>query len=250
MYLKKIFQFIGVFVLLFFSIKYTFDIYKILTNNRLQQVKNEVALLEQKKQKVLNDIEYKKTNEYVEEFARNELDMIKPNEDVFVVVKGDTIINPKIIDEKVNLESKPINQQENFNLLGLFLNINTNNNSILQNNLNNDLSNENQLNFGNYSKTDSNNITNDVLGENNTADDIDNNIDSQNGVLNIENDDIENGGGKQNQNRTTSQGNLNNDVKSNMNGVQNINENDLINNNELINSKDKNNFTMWIEFLF
>lgn len=103
--LKKILQVIIIFVLAFFSFKYTKDVYRVLNNNRLQVVKQEVAVLTEKKQAILDSIEYKKTDEFVEEFARNELDMIKPNEELFVIVKGEEVLNTKYLDLSDNNKS-------------------------------------------------------------------------------------------------------------------------------------------------
>ena len=54
--------------------------------NRLKELDLEVSDLEGEKLNIGSAIEYKKTNEFVEDFARNELNLIKPGEDVFVVV--------------------------------------------------------------------------------------------------------------------------------------------------------------------
>jgi len=85
---KKVFKIILISIIIGFSLNINYDTFKILSNNRLQLLKNEVKVLENKKQDILNSIEYKKTNTFVEEFARNELHMIKPNEDVYIAVKN------------------------------------------------------------------------------------------------------------------------------------------------------------------
>ena len=55
------------------------------SKDRLDQVKNEVAVLEEDKKKIEEEIEFKKTDEYIEEKARNDLNLIKPGEKVYVV---------------------------------------------------------------------------------------------------------------------------------------------------------------------
>ena len=55
------------------------------SKDRLDQVNNEVALLENEKKEIEEEIEFKKTDEYIEEKARNDLNLIKPGEKVYVV---------------------------------------------------------------------------------------------------------------------------------------------------------------------
>lgn len=64
-------------------LKTTFQILN--SRHRLEDIKNEVAVMEQKKDLLNEEIEYKKTQGYVEEEARNSLNMIKPGEEVYVV---------------------------------------------------------------------------------------------------------------------------------------------------------------------
>ena len=78
--------FIGVVLLLAASasfIRSSHDVLK--SKDRLDQVKNEVAVLEEDKKKIEEEIEFKKTDEYIEEKARNDLNLIKPGEKVYVV---------------------------------------------------------------------------------------------------------------------------------------------------------------------
>jgi len=57
-------------------------------SNRLDELKQEVATLETQKSSLEQNINYKQTNEYIEERARNDLSLIKPGEKVYVVVSG------------------------------------------------------------------------------------------------------------------------------------------------------------------
>jgi cell division protein FtsB len=73
-------------LLLFLSfglIRSALDVYR--GSKRVGELENEVSGLENKKKELETSIEYKKTNEYVEEKARNDLNLIKPGETVFVV---------------------------------------------------------------------------------------------------------------------------------------------------------------------
>lgn len=81
--------FIGVTISL---IKSTWDMLK--SNKRLEELENEVNTLNMEKNQVEESIKYKETDEFVEEFARNELNLIKPGEDVYVVINSDNIDNP------------------------------------------------------------------------------------------------------------------------------------------------------------
>lgn len=92
----------------------TINIFK--NTNRLKELEKEVVLLEEEKDQIQSSIEYKKTNEYVEDFARNELNMVKPGEEVFVVVKtgnninsGTEITNLKLGNDDKNVFSLWIN---------------------------------------------------------------------------------------------------------------------------------------------
>ena len=55
------------------------------SKDRLDQVNKEVAMLEDEKRQIEEEIEFKKTDEYIEEKARNDLNLIKPGEKVYVV---------------------------------------------------------------------------------------------------------------------------------------------------------------------
>lgn len=57
------------------------------SSKRLDNSRNEVLNLETRKIYLQNDLKYKKSDEYVEEKARNDLNLIKPGERIFVVSK-------------------------------------------------------------------------------------------------------------------------------------------------------------------
>ena len=68
-------------------IKSSFFVFK--SKGRLDDVKNEISKLEDEKKNIEDEIEYKKTQEYIEEKAREDLNLIKPGEKIYVVVGED-----------------------------------------------------------------------------------------------------------------------------------------------------------------
>lgn len=65
--------------------KTTLDIVK--SSKRIDDLNAEVSELEKQKSGLEAEIGYKKTDEYIEERARNDLSLIKPGEEVFVVIE-------------------------------------------------------------------------------------------------------------------------------------------------------------------
>jgi cell division protein FtsB len=63
--------------------KTTLEILK--SSKRLDDLQEEVAGLEAEKQTLKDTIRYKETDEYIEEKARNDLNLVKPGEHVYVV---------------------------------------------------------------------------------------------------------------------------------------------------------------------
>lgn len=55
------------------------------SSKRLDTVKDEISLLEQEKVDLEKSIEYKKSEEFIETTARNELNMAKAGESVYVI---------------------------------------------------------------------------------------------------------------------------------------------------------------------
>lgn len=64
-------------------IKSTVDVLK--NTQRLREQKESLVLLEQQKTQLEQQVAYKKTQEFIEESARDDLNMIKPGEHVYVV---------------------------------------------------------------------------------------------------------------------------------------------------------------------
>jgi len=58
------------------------------SNRRLDDLRAEVSELKKKKENLEKELLYKKTDEFVEKAARNELNLVKPGEKVYVVVGG------------------------------------------------------------------------------------------------------------------------------------------------------------------
>jgi len=80
------------------AVNFTRTTLSILENSkRLDNVKGSVAELEARKIHMEEQLAYEKTNEFIEKKARNELNMVKPGEKVFVI--------PQILGE--NTEAKP-----------------------------------------------------------------------------------------------------------------------------------------------
>lgn len=64
-------------------IRTTFEIMK--SNKRLDDLKAEVTLLEEDKLALLSELEFQKSDDYVEQEARNKLNLVKPGENVYVL---------------------------------------------------------------------------------------------------------------------------------------------------------------------
>ena len=85
------------------SINFTKTALEILENSkRLGSLSQEVKEMKEEKKDYENEVSYKKTDEYIEEKARNDLNLIKPGEKVYVVSKG---------MEEVDLESQVLGQK-------------------------------------------------------------------------------------------------------------------------------------------
>ena len=64
-------------------IRSSFEVFKGV--GRMSDLEKEVAGLQNKEKELEGSIEYKKTVEYIEEKARNDLNLIKPGESVYVI---------------------------------------------------------------------------------------------------------------------------------------------------------------------
>jgi cell division protein FtsB len=74
-------------LLIIASINFTKTAYEILkSSKRLDDLHGEINGLEATKTGFIKEIDYKKTQDYVEERARNDLNMIKPGEQILVFV--------------------------------------------------------------------------------------------------------------------------------------------------------------------
>ncbi len=85
------------------SINFTKTALEILENSkRLDSLSQEVGQMKDEKQDYQNQVAYKKTDEYVEEKARNDLNLIKPGEKVYVVPQGlrDVDLETKVLGQK------------------------------------------------------------------------------------------------------------------------------------------------------
>ena len=107
---------VGAVILLIISvgfIKSSFDVLK--SKERLDEINSELSSLNEEKDRIEKEIEYKQTDEYVEEKARNELNLIKPGEKVYVVVEegSESVVlsetDERKQDEKEELDEKKQN---------------------------------------------------------------------------------------------------------------------------------------------
>jgi cell division protein FtsB len=57
---------------------------------RLEDLKNEVRGMETRRDALKKEIDYKQTDDYIEEKARNDLNLVKPGEKVYIVGGLDT----------------------------------------------------------------------------------------------------------------------------------------------------------------
>ncbi len=86
------------------TIKSSFSVLK--SKERLDSLNGEVARLEEEMKKIESEIEFKKSNEYIEEKARNDLNLIKPGERVYIVKGGDDRLGSVLSDTDQKVESE------------------------------------------------------------------------------------------------------------------------------------------------
>lgn len=68
------------------TINFTRTAFEILENSkRLETLSQEVKVLEDQKAQLQSEVDYKRTDAYIEEKARNELSLIKPGEKVYIM---------------------------------------------------------------------------------------------------------------------------------------------------------------------
>ncbi len=91
------------------SINFTRTALEIIKNSkRLDELSQEVGALEGDKKALEDGVTYKKTNDYIEEKARNDLSLIRPGEKVYVIpqeLKG-IDLEPKVLGEKSTFSDK------------------------------------------------------------------------------------------------------------------------------------------------
>ncbi len=112
--------FLGSILFLFLTasfVKSSFEVFK--SKDRLDEINQEILEMEKKKKDIEKEIEYKKTDEYIEEKARNDLNLIKPDEEIYVVVKSknddNTLNNVLSESDKREIENKEVKNNQNKN---------------------------------------------------------------------------------------------------------------------------------------
>ena len=92
---------------IFASVNFTRTTLEILkSSQRLDDLKDEVNELGIQKSQLNNEIEYKQTDDYIDEIARNDLNLVKPGEKVYVI-QGD---NLEADDSGVDSESSVLGE--------------------------------------------------------------------------------------------------------------------------------------------
>ncbi len=94
-------------ILLFASLSFaktTFEIMK--SNARLEELQAEVNLLAEEKELLEESLSYQKTAEYVEEEARNKLNMVKDGEEIYVI--GDKLEEELAVAKARQLEQAAV----------------------------------------------------------------------------------------------------------------------------------------------
>lgn len=97
------------------SINFTRTALEIIDNSkRLDDLSQEVDQMESQKNDLEASVEYKKTDDFVEEKARDDLNMIKPGEKVYVIPKelGDLNLESSVLGKKTLAGNLNPNQSE------------------------------------------------------------------------------------------------------------------------------------------
>lgn len=74
-------------------------------SRRLDDLESEVSSLEKERLELQQELDYKKSEEFVVEEARNELGMVKPREELFVVSK---VLGDRAYSDGKNVENKDV----------------------------------------------------------------------------------------------------------------------------------------------
>lgn len=80
------------------------------SSQRLDEAKEEVLALEARKEDLIQEIDYKNTPGYIEETARNELNMARPGEEIYIYPKEDQGTRKNTQRYVPTEEKKPIEQ--------------------------------------------------------------------------------------------------------------------------------------------
>ncbi len=85
---------------------------------RLKDLEKEVEILEKEKVVLEDKVTYESTDSFIEESARNDLNMVKPNERVFVIVdKGNSVqLEESKLEESVKYSKNRSNIEQWFSL--------------------------------------------------------------------------------------------------------------------------------------
>lgn len=85
---------------------------------RLKDLEKEVEILEKEKIVLEDKVTYESTDSFIEESARNDLNMVKPNERVFVIVdKGNSVqLEENKLEESVKYTENRSNIEQWFSL--------------------------------------------------------------------------------------------------------------------------------------
>ena len=84
--------------------------YVLRSNDRLDQAHNEVTILKDERKQIEEDIDFKKTDEFIEEKARNDLNLIKPGERVYVVKDIGKDTTGSVLSDTVVLEDEGLKE--------------------------------------------------------------------------------------------------------------------------------------------
>lgn len=84
------------------------------SNQRFENLRDEVAELERERAYITEELEYQKSPEFVETEARNKLNMLKPNERVYVF--EDESGNPVVLGQSVTPAPTPPIKSPNWKL--------------------------------------------------------------------------------------------------------------------------------------
>lgn len=99
-------------LLILAGISFTRTVLEILkSSKRLDATKEEITALEQRKDNLEETIEYKKTDDFIEKTAREELNLVKPGEEVYVVNGSKSNVSSEIQENKQISSVHPANVQ-------------------------------------------------------------------------------------------------------------------------------------------